>query len=493
MKSVSALLAIDQGTTGSRAFLYDVRGRVLAAAYREIRCRYLHPGWVSQDPQELVASVRWVTARALAQAGRSVRVEAVGITNQRETTVLWDRRTGRPVHEAVVWQCRRSAGICEALAKSGRSGLFRRKTGLVLDPYFSGTKLTWIFRHRKDLARRARRGELAFGTVDSWLLWNLTAGASHATDFTNASRTMLLDIRAKRWDRELAGVLDVPLGILPEARSSSGPFGTVARGWPLRVGTPILGMAGDQQAALFGQGGEQPGAMKNTYGTGCFLMLNTGERFVASQRGLLTTLCCGPQGRARYALEGAVFISGAAVQWLRDGLGFIKTSAQSEQVAASTRRAEGLVVVPAFTGLGAPHWRADARGAIFGITRATTRAQIVVATLESIALQSCDVLNLMAEEAGLPIRILRVDGGATQNNFLMQLQADLAGVVVERAKRPEATAWGAARLAALAANFGGAAFHQAKGEARRFRPRLRALEREARLATWREAVRKLLA
>ena len=446
------VLAIDQGTTGTTSLVFDAQGAIAGRGYAEISQHYPQPGWVEHEPIEIWESVLATTEMALESAGIGpTHLAGIGITNQRETAVLWDRATGKPVHRAIVWQCRRSAGICEELKASGKEALFRDRTGLVLDAYFSGTKLTWLFRQHPELAARAAGGELAFGTVDSWLIWNLTGGQVHATDATNASRTLLFDINERRWDPELAEVLEVPLGILPEVRGSAEIVGSAANFHGADV--PIAGIAGDQQAALFGQGCVEAGSAKNTYGTGCFLMLNTGEVRRSSSHGLLETLAVGPDLQPCFALEGSVFIAGALIQWLRDELQIIGSAAESESVAEGCASSDGVHVVPAFVGLGAPYWDMEARGAIAGLTRGSGVPQIVRAALEAIAFQSRDVLEAMEKDAGLRLSNLRVDGGATANSLLMQFQADLLGISVDRPEIAETTAAGAAYLAGLATGF----------------------------------------
>jgi glycerol kinase len=489
------ILALDQGTTGSRALLVDASGRVRAAGYAELPQHFPRPGWVEHDGEQIWTSVRVAIRRALRASGLPPsRIVAIGITNQRETTLVWDRRTGRPVHRAIVWQDRRTAAICAQLARREGEAEFRRRSGLRLDPYFSGTKLTWLLRERRELRRRAARGELAFGTPDSWLVWKLAAGRAHVTDPTNASRTLLYHVRRREWDPWLCDRLEVPRALLPEVRPSSSEFART-RGVPgLPDGIPITGIAGDQQAALFGQGCDRPGMSKNTYGTGCFLLLHTGGRPVTSRRGLITTLACGPRGEAAYALEGSVFIAGAALQWLRDGLHLIATAAESEPVARSVPDSAGVVMVPAFVGLGAPYWRPDVRGALLGLTRGVTRAHVVRAALESLAFQTCDVTEAMAADAGERLRSLRVDGGAAANDFLMQFQADLLGVPVARPAVLETTALGAAQLAGLGVGLwrGPADLARARRAGRVFRPRWTRSRRLEERARWRAAVEVLL-
>ena len=447
------VLALDQGTTSSRAIVFDRRGRPRATARQEFTQHYLQPGWVEHDPRDLWETSRLTALAALAQANLTGRdLAAIGLTNQRETTLLWDRRTGRPLHRAIVWQDRRTADVCARLRRRGLEPLFRKKTGLLLDPYFSGTKLAWLLDRIPGARRRAQRGELAFGTVDTWLLWQLTGGRVHATDVSNASRTLLLNLRTGEWDGALLKILRIPREVLPAVRDSSGIFGEVTSVPALR-GVPIAGIAGDQQAALFGQACWQPGMAKNTYGTGCFLLLHTGQKPVASRHHLLTTAAWRIGGRTEYALEGSVFIGGAVVQWLRDGLNLIAQSSDIEKLAASVPDNGGVCLVPAFTGLGAPHWDPAARGIITGLTRGTTAAHLARAAVESIAFQSADLIHAMQADAKIRLRELRVDGGATTNNALLQFQSDLLRVPVVRPRTTETTALGAAYLAGLAVGF----------------------------------------
>jgi len=445
------VLALDQGTTSSRALAFDRRGRALAVAQREFAQHFPQPGWVEHDPRDLWLTTKLCAERVAARVGAK-NIAALGLTNQRETTLLWDRRTGRPLHRAIVWQDRRTADACAKLKRAGLEPLFRRKTGLLLDPYFSGTKLAWLLDHVPGARRRAECGELAFGTVDSWLLWQLTGGRVHATDASNASRTLLLNLRTGDWDAELLKILRIPREILPEVRDSSGDFGEVSAIPSLR-GVPITGIAGDQQAALFGQACFRPGMAKNTYGTGCFLLLHTGEKPVVSKKHLLTTIAWRIDGRIEYALEGGVFIGGAVVQWLRDGLGLIRKSVDIEKLAARVPDNGGVYLVPAFAGLGAPHWDAAARGLVTGLTRGSNAGHLARAALESIAYQSADLLAAMRADSGRALRELRVDGGACRNDALMQFQADLLRVPVIRPRTTETTALGAAYLAGLATGF----------------------------------------
>ncbi len=453
--SASLILALDQGTTSSRAILFDRQGRARATAQQEFAQHFPHPGWVEHHPRNLWETTRRVALAAVAEANLTRRdLAAVGITNQRETTLLWERRSGKPLAPAIVWQDRRTAKLCADLKRRDLEPLFRQRTGLVLDPYFSGTKLRWLLDHVPGARRRAERGELAFGTVDTWLLWQLTGGRVHATDVSNASRTLLLDLRTGQWDDELLRTLHIPREILPEIRASSEVVGEITSVPALR-GLPIAGIAGDQQAALFGQACFRPGMAKNTYGTGCFLLQHTGTTPVVSQHQLLTTVAwrLGPSNPLEYALEGSVFIGGAVVQWLRDGLGVIARSSDVETLAARVPDNGGVYFVPAFAGLGAPHWDPNARGALLGLTRGTTAAHIARAAIESIAFQSADLLTAIQTDTGQRLRELRVDGGATVNDALLQVQSDLLRVPVVRPRTTETTALGAAYLAGLAVGF----------------------------------------
>jgi len=449
-----AILALDQGTTGSTARVFDRQGQVLGGAYAEFTQHYPQPGWVEHDPEELWQVSLRVMSEALAAAQLAPRdLHAVGLTNQRETTLVWERASGRPLQRAIVWQSRQTAELCAGLRRAGHEPLVRERTGLVLDPYFSGSKLRFLLDHHPDAQSRAEAGELLFGTVDTWLLWRLTGGQVHATEPTNASRTLLYDIHRRIWDPELLAIFGVPAAMLPEVRPSSGAFGvTVARG-ALPAGIPISGIAGDQQAALYGQGCWQPGQAKNTYGTGCFTVLNLGAQPTLSRNGLITTLACDARGGPVYALEGSVFVAGAAIQWLRDELGLIARADETEAIARSVPDTAGVYLVPAFAGLGAPYWDADARGALVGLTRGANRRHIVRATLESLAYQTQDVVTAMNADSGVPLRELRVDGGASANGFLMQFQADLLGVPVVRPASIETTVAGAAYLAGLGSGF----------------------------------------
>ncbi len=448
---MSFILALDQGTTSSRALVFDHQGRVHAVAQQEFAQHFPQPGWVEHDPMEIWATQSGVLHEAMAKARiGAADIAAIGIANQRETTVLWDRVTGKPLANAIVWQDRRTAPLCDALRAAGHAANIAAKTGLVIDAYFSGTKLKWLLDTVPGARLRAARGELAFGTIDTWLVWNMTGGTRHVTDPSNASRTMLYDIRAGAWDDDLLALLDIPRSVLPQVTPSSGVCGEMVLD-ASRV--PIAGMAGDQQAALFGQACHSPGLAKNTYGTGCFLLLNTGDRAVTSHNKLLTTVAWQRAGRTDYALEGSVFIAGAVVQWLRDGLQLIRTAPEVEALAASVQDNGGVYLVPAFAGLGAPHWDAYARGAIFGLTRGASAGHIARAALESIAFQTAEVLAAMQKDAGMTLKELRVDGGAAANNLLMQFQADLLGVPVVRPKVLETTALGAGYLAGLAVGY----------------------------------------
>ncbi|HRG55156.1 MAG TPA: glycerol kinase GlpK [Lacunisphaera sp.] len=484
------ILALDQGTTSSRAIVFDRRGRAVATAQQEFAQHYPQPGWVEHDPRDLWASTRRTALGAVAEANLTGRaIAALGLTNQRETTLLWDRRTGRPLHRAIVWQDRRTAAACAALKRRGLESLFRQRTGLLLDPYFSGTKLAWLLDHVPGARRRAERGELAFGTVDTWLLWQLTGGRVHATDATNAARTLLLNLRTAGWDDELLKILRIPREVLPEVRASSGVFGEVSA-VPALNGLPISGIAGDQHAALFGQACWSPGMAKNTYGTGCFLLLHTGQKPVVSKNNLLTTIAWQIDGRLEYVLEGSVFIGGAVVQWLRDGLGLIAKSVDVEKLAAQVADNGGVYLVPAFAGLGAPHWDAAARGVITGLTRGSNAGHLARAALESIAYQSADLLRAMAADCGRQLRELRVDGGATVNDALMQFQADLLRVPVVRPRTTETTALGAAYLAGLAVGYwkNRAEIASLWSADRTFRARMPAATARRLLAGWHRAV-----
>jgi len=486
-----AILAIDQGTTGTTCLVLGEEGGVLGRAYSEFTQHFPRPGWVEHDALEI-----WEVTRRVARAAvestpesRAASVQAIGITNQRETVVVWDRSTLQPVHNAIVWQDRRTAPLCRELKAAGHEALFRERTGLVLDPYFSGTKLTWLLREHPELSRRAEAGELAAGTIDCWLIACLTRGTVHATDPTNASRTLLYDLGERAWDRELMGILGVPRGMLPDVRPSSGSFG-LAHGDGLGFEAPIAGVAGDQQAALFGQGCWSAGLAKNTYGTGAFLLLHTGEERVVSKRGLLTTAACDERGGPAFALEGAIFIAGAAVQWLRDGIGILSTAAESEDRARELEGNDGVYFVPAFVGLGAPHWEPEARGTLVGLTRGTTRAHLARAALEAMAYSTADVLHAMEVDSGVRATELRVDGGAALNDWLMEFQAGILGLPVRRPALVETTALGAAGLAGLAEGVwaNGAEFLAAQGSPDVFLPSMSEEARRRDTEGWSRAL-----
>ena len=485
------ILALDQGTTSSRAIVFDQMGRVRGSAQQEFRQIFPLPGWVEHDPNEILVTQLKVAGQALIAAGLSAgEVAAIGITNQRETTVVWDRATGAPVYNAIVWQDRRTAAHCDQLKAAGSEALFTRKTGLVLDAYFSGTKLHWILANVPGAREMARAGKLAFGTIDTWLIWHLSGGKSHYTDVSNASRTLLYNIHEGCWDEELLEILDIPRAVLPEVGPSSDAIARTAGDLFAGHEIAITGVAGDQQAALFGQCCFTPGMVKNTYGTGCFMLMNTGSQAKVSRNRLLTTAAWTRERVATFALEGSVFVGGAVVQWLRDGLGMIRSSAEIEPLAASVADSDGVYFVPAFTGLGAPHWDPYARGTLSGLTRGSTRAHIARAALEGIAYQVADVLRAMQADAAIPITELRVDGGAAANDLLMQFQADVLGVPVVRPSQLESTAQGAAYLAGLAVGY-----WQDEAELRAlwkvdriFEPAMDAGRREVLLDGWRRAL-----
>lgn len=484
------ILALDQGTTSSRCIVFDREGNILTVAQKEFSQIFPQSGWVEHDPEEIWSSQIGVTREALARLNlKASDIAAIGITNQRETTLLWDRKTGKPIYNAIVWQDRRTAADCEQLKAAGYQPAFENKTGLVIDAYFSGTKLKWLLDNIPDARRKAKRGELAFGTVDSWLIWKLTQGQLHITDVTNASRTLLFNIHTQQWDEELLSVLDIPPSVLPQIHSCSQVYGyTSAPILGNRI--PIAGIAGDQQAATFGQALLQPGMAKNTYGTGCFILLNTGNQPVRSNHKLLATIAWNINGRTCYALEGSVFIAGAVVQWLRDKLGIIKHSADIEALASSVPDNDGVYFVPAFVGLGAPYWDSYARGTIVGLARGSTSAHIARAALESIAYQTADVIEVMRQDSQLELSELRVDGGASRNDLLMQFQADILGVPVVRPKVTETTALGAAYLAGLAVGYwqNEAEIVQQWQMEKRFEPKMSADRRLRLLHSWRQAI-----
>ncbi len=486
------VLAIDQGTTSSRSILFDHGGHVAAVAQKEFRQIFPQAGWVEHDPAEIWSSQIGTVTEALGKAGASARdLAAIGITNQRETTIVWDRKTGQPVYNAIVWQDRRTAGFCDQLKASAGAQSIREKTGLVIDAYFSGSKVRWILDNVAGARARAEAGELAFGTVDTWLLWQLTEGKVHATDPSNASRTMLYNIHTGEWDDELLRLLGVPRAVLPEVRASSGVFGEVSTKLG-PVGVPVAGIAGDQQAALFGQACLKPGMAKNTYGTGCFMLQNTGRKAVASRNQMLTTVAWQAAGETDYALEGSVFIAGAVVQWLRDGLKIIRSAGEIEALAASVPDNGGVYFVPAFAGLGAPHWDQYARGTVTGLTRGATAGHLARAALEGIAYQVADVLDAMREDSGIALSELRVDGGASLNALLMQFQADILGVPVVRSAVAETTALGAAYLAGLATGYWKSAEDIAAhwGVGARFEPAMEAAQRRDLRGKWNRALER---
>ncbi len=485
------ILAIDQGTTSSRAILFDAALRPVASAQEEFPQHYPRPGWVEHDPADLWATVAATARAAIEKAGiKATGIAAIGITNQRETTLIWDRATGQPIHPAIVWQDRRTADTCDSLKAAGHEAMITARTGLLLDPYFSGTKIKWLLDHVEGARARAARGELAFGTVDSWLIWNLTGGRVHATDATNASRTMLYNIATGPWDEDLCSLLDVPMALLPQVHDCAAPFG-MTRADLFGREIPILGVAGDQQAATVGQACFAPGMMKSTYGTGCFALLNTGADLVPSKNRLLTTIAYQLGGRPTYALEGSIFIAGAVVQWLRDGLKIIREARETQPLAEAAEAAQGVILVPAFTGLGAPYWRPDCRGAVFGLTRNSGPAELARAALESVGYQTRDLLMAMRGDWGAAADgVLRVDGGMTASDWTMQFLADILGAPVDRPRVTETTALGAAYLAAMQGGVAGGPEEFAKSWAldRRFSPAMDAATRDAKYARWQKAV-----
>ena len=489
------IIAIDLGTTGNRVFCFDETGMPLSSAYKEFTQYFPKPGWVEHDADEIWESVSALIPKAITEGGLSPSdAIAIGITNQRETSLLWDRDTGKPIYHAIVWQCRRTTDICNELKKAGHEEIFRNTTGLVIDAYFSGTKVKWLLDNVQGARTLAENGKLLFGTIDTWILWKLTGGASHATDYTNASRTLMFDIKKKQWSPELLEILSVPKKVLPEVMASSSKFGTTKNAPGLPDGIVIGGIAGDQQAAMVGQNCVTVGSSKNTYGTGCFMLMNNGDNFTISRNGLLTTLACDNFGRPVYALEGSVFIGGAVVQWLRDYLKFFSNSADSEPMAKSVAKESSVVVVPAFVGLGAPHWKMDARGAIFGLTRDSTREEIVMAALKSIALQSRDLVEAMQDDTGTSIHELRVDGGATKNGYLMQFQSDILNIPVLLPQITESTALGAAYLAGITSGMYNTISDIAKNNkiSSKYTPGMSKSERERQIRLWKDAIRRLL-
>lgn len=492
--SQAYILALDQGTTSSRAILFDENARIVSMSQKEFTQIFPQPGWVEHNPEEIWLSQLEVAREAIAKANiRPETIKAIGITNQRETTVVWDRITGKPVYNAIVWQDRRTAALCDDLKAEGREAYVRSTTGLVIDAYFSGTKVHWILENVPGARQRAEKGELCFGTIDSWLMWNLSGGKIHATDYSNASRTLIYDIHQLKWDETLLERLNIPKSMLPEVKPSSCIFGHSLPELFFNVSIPIAGVAGDQQSALFGQACFEPGMAKNTYGTGCFMLMNTGEKPVASTHGLLTTISWGVEGKVEYALEGSVFIAGAALQWLRDGLKIIDSAPDSEYYAMKVADTGGVYVVPAFAGLGAPYWDMYARGAIFGLTRGTHKAHLIRATLESLAYQTFDVLEAMELDSGLELSSLRVDGGASVNNLLMQFQADILCTEVERPAVIETTALGAAYLAGLATGvFTKEDINNIREKSAVFTPSMKTELREKLIKGWKKAIKRVM-
>lgn len=485
------ILALDQGTTSSRAILFDKKGTIVHTSQKEFTQYFPKSGWVEHNADEIWSSILAVIAGVLSEKSiRADQVEGIGITNQRETTVVWDKRTGNPIYNAIVWQSRQTADICEELKAQGHSNIFRDKTGLLIDAYFSGTKVKWVLDNVEGAMEQAERGELLFGTIDTWLVWKLSGGKAHVTDYSNASRTLMYDIYDLKWDQELLDILGVPASMLPDVRPSSEIYAHTDKKLFFGHAAPLAGIAGDQQAALFGQACFESGMVKNTYGTGCFMLMNTGEKAVKSEHGLLTTLAWGIDGKVEYALEGSIFVAGSAIQWLRDGLRMFRNSSESGRYAERVASTEGVYVVPAFVGLGAPYWDSDVRGAAFGLTRGTSKEHFVRATLESLAYQTKDVLDAMEADSGISLKTLRVDGGAVRNDFLMQFQSDLLNVPVERPLINETTALGAAYLAGLAVGFWKdrseiAAHWQLD---RPFEPVMEQTQREDLYAGWQKAV-----
>lgn len=485
------ILALDQGTTSSRAILFDRQGQIVGKAQKEITQHYPQPGWIEHDPMEIWGTQSGVLREVLETKGITpFEIAAIGITNQRETLVVWDKETGKPVHNAIVWQCRRTAEICKELKDEGFEPYIKENTGLILDPYFSGTKLKWILDHVEGARARAKKGKLLFGTIDTWLVWNLTRGRVHVTDYSNASRTLLFNIKECKWDETILKRLDIPVEMLPEVKDSSMIYGHTDAYTLGGAEIPISGMAGDQQAALFGQRCFEKGLAKNTYGTGCFLLMNVGENVVYSQSGLLTTIAWSIGGKVEYALEGSIFMGGAVVQWLRDEMHFIHDASDSEYFAKKVADTNGVYVVPAFTGLGAPHWNMDARGSILGLTRGAGRNHIIRAALESIAYQTKDVVGAMQQDSGLELTELKVDGGASNNDFLMQFQSDILGTTVIRPNCVESTARGAAYLAGLAVGFWKDKEDLLlKGELTKFAPGMEEEQKDKLYEGWKKAVK----
>lgn len=490
------ILAIDQGTTSTRAILFNKKGEIVHVAQQEFTQIFPQPGWVEHNANEIWGSVLAVMATVLAEVNvKPEQIAGIGITNQRETAVVWDKETGNPIYNAIVWQSRQTAQICEELKAQGYDQLFREKTGLLIDAYFSGTKVKWILDHVEGAREKAEQGKLLFGTIDTWLIWKLSGGRAHVTDYTNASRTLMYNINELKWDDELLDILGVPKSMLPEVRPSSEIYANTIDYHFFGHQVPIAGVAGDQQAALFGQACYQEGMAKNTYGTGCFMLMNTGEKAVKSEHGLLTTIAWGLDGKVEYALEGSIFVAGSAIQWLRDGLRMFKEAKDSEAYAARVSSTDGVYMVPAFVGLGTPYWDSDVRGAVFGLTRGTSKEHFIRATLESLAYQTRDVLSAMEQDSGIALKTLRVDGGAVQNNFLMQFQSDILNVPVERPIVSETTALGAAYLAGLAVGYWESQEEIAKQWVidKKFEPGMSDFEREKLYEGWKKAVHAAMA
>jgi len=485
------IMSIDQGTTSTRAIIFDHNSKQVAVSQKEFRQYFPNPGWVEHNANEIWNSTLSVIAGAFIESGlKPHQIAAIGITNQRETTVIWDKETGDPVYKAIVWQSKQTSGIADQLKADGYSDLFQQKTGLIIDSYFSATKVKWILDNVEGVRERAEKGELLFGTIDTWLVWKLTGGKAHVTDYTNASRTMMFNINTLEWDKEILDILDIPESLLPEVKSNSEVYGYTESFHFYGENVPIAGMAGDQQAALFGQTAFESGNVKNTYGTGAFIVMNTGEKPIISENGLLTTIGYGINGKVTYALEGSIFVAGSAIQWLRDGLRLFAKSPQSEEYATKVPDSNGVYVVPAFTGLGAPYWDQDARGAIFGLTRGATKEHLIRATLESLAYQTRDVVDTMEKDSNIPITLLRVDGGASNNDLLMQFQSDISNTVIERAGYPETTALGVAFLAGLAIGYWKDLDEVKKlnSSGKSYEPKMSEEVREDLYAGWKEAV-----
>ncbi len=485
------IMSLDQGTTSTRAILFNQEGKIVHIAQREFKQYFPQSGWVEHNANEIWSSILAVIATVLSEKNiHPEQIAGIGITNQRETTVVWDKTTGEPIYNAIVWQSRQTADICNKLIEGGYSDTFRNKTGLLIDAYFSGTKVKWILDHVDGAREQAEKGNLLFGTIDTWIIWKLTAGSVHVTDYSNASRTLMYNIYDLKWDDELLSILDIPKTMLPEVRPSSEIYGHVSKNHFFGVSVPIAGIAGDQQAALFGQACFDSGMVKNTYGTGCFMLMNTGEKAVRSNHGLLTTIAWGIDGKVEYALEGSIFVAGSAIQWLRDGLRMLKNSDESEQYAKRVNSTEGVYVVPAFVGLGTPYWDSEVRGAVFGLTRGTSKEHFIRATLEALAYQTKDVLAAMEADSELSLKSLRVDGGAVKNNFLMQFQSDILDVPVERSAINETTALGSAYLAGLAVGFWDSKESIAKywNLERKFESQINQTTRENLYNGWKKAV-----